>query len=88
MVRDFLIGTSTAVISHVSENGTKMKKIMTEHDQSIYGLASHPFEVSSTIKGTVAKTENIKYALRVANPRAPDKPARGWPPEVRIVMTP
>jgi hypothetical protein len=28
-----------------------------------------------------------KYALRVANPRAADRPAGGWPPEWRIVMT-
>jgi hypothetical protein len=33
-------------------------------------------------------TENTKYALRVANPRAADRPACGWPPEGHIVMTP
>jgi hypothetical protein len=33
-------------------------------------------------------TENTKYALRVANPRAADRAAGGSPPEGRIVMTP
>jgi hypothetical protein len=32
--------------------------------------------------------KNTKYALMVANPRAPDRPAGGRPPEGRIVMTP
>jgi hypothetical protein len=29
-----------------------------------------------------------KYARRAANPRAADRPAVGWPPEGRIIMTP
>jgi hypothetical protein len=41
------------------------------------------------IRGTIFKKEYYtKYALRVANPRAADRPAGGWPPEGRIVMTP
>jgi hypothetical protein len=31
---------------------------------------------------------NTKYALRVASPRAADRPAGGWPPAGRIIMTP
>jgi hypothetical protein len=31
-------------------------------------------------------TENTKYALRVANPQAADRPARGWLPKARIIM--
>jgi hypothetical protein len=37
---------------------------------------------------TLIVTENTKYALRVANPRAADRPAGVWPPEERIIMTP
>jgi hypothetical protein len=33
-------------------------------------------------------TETTKYALMAANPRAADRPAEGWSPEGRIVMTP
>jgi hypothetical protein len=33
-------------------------------------------------------TENTKFALRVANPRQADRPVGGWPPAVRIVLTP
>jgi hypothetical protein len=30
---------------------------------------------------------NIKYTLRAANPRA-NRPAGGWPPKGRIIMSP
>jgi hypothetical protein len=30
----------------------------------------------------------FQYALRVANPWGANRPAGGWPPEERIVMTP
>jgi hypothetical protein len=33
-------------------------------------------------------TETTKYALRAANRRAADRPAKGWLPEGHIVMTP
>jgi hypothetical protein len=33
-------------------------------------------------------TKNTKYALRVAKPRAADRPAWGWPPEERIILSP
>jgi hypothetical protein len=33
-------------------------------------------------------TETTKYAQRAANLRAADRPAEGWPPKGRIVMTP
>jgi hypothetical protein len=33
-------------------------------------------------------TETTNYAFRVANPRAANRPAGGWLPEGRIVMTP
>jgi hypothetical protein len=32
--------------------------------------------------------KNIKYVLRVANPRAVDSPAGVWLPKGRIIMTP
>jgi hypothetical protein len=32
--------------------------------------------------------KNTNYALRAARLRAADKPAGGWPPAGRIVMTP
>jgi hypothetical protein len=32
-------------------------------------------------------TENTKYPLRVANPRAADRPTGCWPPKGHIVMT-
>jgi hypothetical protein len=32
--------------------------------------------------------KNTNYALQVARPRAVDRPAGGWPPAGRIVMTP
>jgi hypothetical protein len=52
--------------------------------------------VNSMIRGTMLKkyhyylivTETTKYALRVANPRAGNMPAGGWPPERHIVMIP
>jgi hypothetical protein len=33
-------------------------------------------------------TKNAKYTLRVANPRAADRPAGSWLPEACIIMTP
>jgi hypothetical protein len=33
-------------------------------------------------------TKNTKDDLRMANPRVADRPAGGWLPEGRIVMTP
>jgi hypothetical protein len=33
-------------------------------------------------------TENTKYAFRVANPRAADRPAGSWLPEGCIITTP
>ena len=33
LVRDFLIGTSNAVVAVVAENASRMKKIMAEHNQ-------------------------------------------------------
>jgi hypothetical protein len=32
-------------------------------------------------------TKNIEYALRAANPRVADRPAGGWLPEGRFIMT-
>jgi hypothetical protein len=37
---------------------------------------------------SVVVTENTKYALKVANPWAADRPAKGWPPEGHIITTP
>jgi hypothetical protein len=53
-------------------------------------------QVKSMISGTMLKkeyyysivTQTTKYALRAADPRAADRPAGGWPPGGRIVMTP
>jgi hypothetical protein len=41
----------------------------------------------SLLQGFIV-TENTKYALRVANFRAADRPAGDWPPEGHIVVTP
>jgi hypothetical protein len=38
--------------------------------------------------GKCGKSENTKFALRVANPRAADRPPGGWQRAGRIVMTP
>jgi hypothetical protein len=47
--------------------------------------------VGDAAKGQVhhqVQVKNTQHALRVANPRAADRPAGGWPPEGRIIMTP
>jgi hypothetical protein len=33
-------------------------------------------------------TKNTNYVLRAARPQAADRPAGGWPPAGRIIMTP
>jgi hypothetical protein len=50
-------------------------------------------KASDMVRQTILKnnyqsivTENTKYALKVANPQAADRPAGGWPPKARIIM--
>jgi hypothetical protein len=38
--------------------------------------------------GASAAVRQTKYALRVANPRAADRPAGGWQHEGRVVINP
>jgi len=42
----------------------------------------------ATVRQTMLRIGVAEYALRVANPRAADRSAGGWPPEGCIVMTP
>jgi hypothetical protein len=54
-----------------------------------------PIPEDVTVRQTILRnnitntiTEITKYALRVANTQASYRPAEGWPPEGRIVMSP
>ena len=47
-----------------------------------------PRRTPHAVRPTISSAKTTKYALRVANPRAADRLAGGWPPERRIVMTP
>ncbi|XP_070205737.1 cilia- and flagella-associated protein 251-like isoform X2 [Littorina saxatilis] len=42
VIRDFVVGTSIAIIGNVTTNGSKVQVIQREHDAAIHALASHP----------------------------------------------
>ncbi|XP_077862113.1 cilia- and flagella-associated protein 251-like [Saccoglossus kowalevskii] len=42
VTRDYMIGTSTAVIAHVVADGTSLKVIHREHDAAVHAVATHP----------------------------------------------
>ncbi|XP_013416583.1 cilia- and flagella-associated protein 251 isoform X1 [Lingula anatina] len=43
IIRDFVVGTSTAVYGHITTQGTIIDVIHRDHDASVHALAAHPF---------------------------------------------
>ena len=41
-IRDFVVGTSSAVFAHVSTDGTDVTVIHRDHDAAVHALATHP----------------------------------------------
>ncbi|XP_064612327.1 cilia- and flagella-associated protein 251-like isoform X2 [Liolophura sinensis] len=51
VIRDFIVGTHSAMFGHVTAEGTKVKVIHKEHDAATHALASHPFQCWMAVGG-------------------------------------
>ncbi|XP_035690518.1 cilia- and flagella-associated protein 251-like [Branchiostoma floridae] len=44
VVKDFIVGTATAVMGHVKADGTILDVILLEHDAAVHAICTHPTE--------------------------------------------
>jgi hypothetical protein len=69
--------------------GARRRRLRPQEGSAGVGAGGRRLQASAAVRQTMSiVTENTKYGLRMANPRAADRPAGGWSPEGRVIMTP